>query len=161
VPDEGGSAPPPHASLYLGVSAKMHAMAAAATCPETRQDFRHLAALYERLAARTAWRAQNSPSPPPVWRGACFNFEREAIAASAPSAPGVYVLWSGNCWIYVGESNNIQWRLIAHVDDESEWTTREAPRSFGFEVIPDPGQRVSYRNALIQVLAPTWRQLPR
>lgn len=145
----------PGVSVYLVAAAKLRARAAAAKSRETREEFERLAALYEKLAPISA-----SPPRSVAWQGIPFNYDRKTINTIAPSAPGVYILWRLDRWIYIGECLDLRCRLIAHMEGDNERITREAPRGFGFELIPSADQRVARRQALIRELAPACYPLP-
>jgi hypothetical protein len=85
--------------------------------------------------------------------GQRFSWNREAIVGSAPSLSGVYVIWSENRCVYVGESQNLQLRLMAHLGGDHEGITRAQPTSFSFEAVP-AGLRGPRQSALIFQLRP-------
>jgi predicted GIY-YIG superfamily endonuclease len=87
-----------------------------------------------------------------------FLFNRASILQHAPSASGVYGLWTATSWIYVGESNDIQRRLLEHFNGDNVLITRAAPTSFGFE-LSGAFQRVARQNALILELRPFCNQI--
>lgn len=88
------------------------------------------------------------------WIGKFFAFNLQTIEASAPSAPGIYVLWTHGRWIYVGETNNLRMRLVALVGGDNACISNELPTDFGFELIPTREQRAKRREALIRELVP-------
>lgn len=145
----------PGASVYLEAAAKLRVRAAAAKFSEARAEFERLAALYERLAPLSA-----APPFSSTWQGIPYNYNRETVTAIAPNAPGVYTLWSAARWIYVGECTDLQRRLLAHMEGDNEWITREAPKGFGFELIPNADKRVARQEALICELRPACDPLP-
>ncbi len=148
---------------YANLAEQLRAMAERAS-PESRVEFARLGALYGRLAARTIAGDYGQPSPPPLepYKGVMrlplqetyFHFSRESVATHVPNASGVYALWSQDCWIYVGESIDLQHRLLAHLSDDNARIAREHPTTFGFELIEDPVERVARQAALIRDLMP-------
>ena len=80
------------------------------------------------------------------------HFTREGILLSAPNASGVYALYNAG-WVYFGESNDIQRRLLEHLDEAGSAILRNAPTGFCFELV-GAQQRVARQNALI-ALYPT------
>ncbi len=145
----------PGVSVYLKVAANLRAWAAASKSRESRGEFERLAALYEKLAPLSA-----GPPRSAAWQGVPFNYDRKTITAIAPKAPGVYLLWRPDRWIYVGECLDLRSRLIAHAEGDDERIDQEAPRGFGFELITGADQRAARREALIRDLAPACTLLP-
>jgi hypothetical protein len=88
------------------------------------------------------------------WLGNFFVFTPDTIARLAPAAPGVYVLWKRERWVYVGATENIRRQLLALVAGENECVRREAPTDFGFEVIATPEHRNARCQGLARELAP-------
>jgi hypothetical protein len=141
--------------MYLEVAAKMRVMAAKAKSREAGVEFARLAVLYDRLAPLCAAIPKSS-----TWQGTSFHFDRQTVMAIAPNAPGVYALWRTDGWIYVGECHDVQRRLLAHSEGDNARIAREAPKGFGFELIPKLDQRVARLEALIRELAPICNLLP-
>lgn len=92
------------------------------------------------------------------WPGQGHSWNRATILSMAPSSSGVYLIWNSNRWIYVGESNDIQRRLLEHFDDKASCIARQAPGAFGFELV-NAGARVGRQNALIGQLRPACNQM--
>jgi predicted GIY-YIG superfamily endonuclease len=155
VSQDGRKFTAPGVSVYLEAAAKLRAQAATASSREARMEFERLAALYEKLAPNSA-----GPPRPLAWQGIPFNYDRKTIVTVAPTAPGVYILWRTDRWIYIGECLDLRDRLLAHMQGDNEWITREAPRGFGFELIPAAEQRAARREALIRELTPACNPLP-
>jgi len=82
-----------------------------------------------------------------------FHFTNAGILTSAPNKSGVYVIFNPQTWIYVGESGDIQGRLIQHLNGDNQRITRCAPAGFQFELFPAE-QRVARQNQLILQLDP-------
>lgn len=88
-----------------------------------------------------------------AWNGQGYAYNRDNIARTAPERSGVYLIWNQAGWIYVGESNNIQRRLLEHFNGDNACITRHAPTGFGFELV-DALLRVQRQNELILALSP-------
>jgi hypothetical protein len=52
----------------------------------------------------------------------------------APAVPGLYGISSAREWIYIGESENIQAALLAHLCATGEPLMKRQPTGFVFEV---------------------------
>ena len=55
------------------------------------------------------------------------------IHAFAPVASGVYGISNGREWVYIGEANNIQASLLAHLQEPNTPAMRLQPTGFVFE----------------------------
>jgi hypothetical protein len=73
-----------------------------------------------------------------------FHFTRESIVDNAPVCSGVYGLYNA-LWIYIGEAENIQHKLLEHLanDTHESWNGHYRPSGFAFEIVPaeDRGRR--------------------
>jgi predicted GIY-YIG superfamily endonuclease len=78
-------------------------------------------------------------------------YDRATILATAPSSSGVYALYDANRFIYIGEGQDIQARLLAHFNGDNACITRSQPTGFVFELSP-ANQRVARQDALIAQL---------
>lgn len=87
------------------------------------------------------------------WAGNRLPWDRSAILLEVPNASGVYALWRLGTWIYVGESYDLQRRLLQHFHGSEPCIVREAPTSFGFELLSPVG-RLSRQRALVLELRP-------
>ena len=74
-------------------------------------------------------------------------FNRAGILQSAPNASGTYALYNTG-WVYFGESNGIQRRLLEHLTEAGTCILRNAPTGFVFE-LGNATQRVARQNQLI------------
>jgi predicted GIY-YIG superfamily endonuclease len=73
-------------------------------------------------------------------------FSIRSIQAHAPAASGVYGISNSREWIYIGQSDDIQGRLIEHL---SELTLRQrGPTGFVYEMC-EPHDRTVRQNRLI------------
>ena len=82
-----------------------------------------------------------------------FPYNRFSILATAPRGSGVYAIFTPQQWIYVGESVNIQARLLRHLNGDNACITRFAPTGFQYERWPKH-QRVARQDELIRALNP-------
>jgi excinuclease UvrABC nuclease subunit len=79
-------------------------------------------------------------------------FTETSILKNAPAASGVYGLSNAREWIFVGESDNLQNRLLAHLRGaDPAWV--HAPTGFTYE-LSRPADRLGRQNRLVQELAP-------
>ena len=79
-----------------------------------------------------------------------FIFTEASIRMSAPAASGVYVIYDAQGkYIYFGESNDVQRRLLEHLNDAGTCIKRNGPANFAFEVVA-ANLRVSRQDALIR-----------
>lgn len=93
------------------------------------------------------------------WGGKNFNWDRASIINNTPSASGVYAIWRPNQWIYVGETNDLQRRLLEHFDGGNHRITQASPTGFGFELVSGDAARINRQNALILELKPSANQI--
>lgn len=82
-----------------------------------------------------------------------YQFNEAAIKVYAPPRSGVYALYTGQQWVYVGESADIQARLLQHLGCHSPCISRMSPTTFSSELVP-AHQRVARRHRLILELRP-------
>jgi hypothetical protein len=80
----------------------------------------------------------------------CFarTFKAAAIRREAPPSSGVYGLSNARGWIYVGETDDIQARLLAHLEGPNPFAAHGAPTGFSFE-LSSPGQRIARQRQII------------
>lgn len=86
-----------------------------------------------------------------------FAWSHASIVANAPHASGVYCIYNQQQWIYVGESGDLQARLLEHFNGDNACITRNAPTGFQFELVA-ANQRVARQNQLIVALKPICNQ---
>ena len=72
----------------------------------------------------------------------------------APSASGVYTIYSPQQWVYVGESDDIRQSLFRLLNESSAWMERFGPLSFSFEPLPR-AERAACQAGLVEQLNPT------
>jgi hypothetical protein len=85
--------------------------------------------------------------------GDTYPFTFEAVREEAPSASGVYSIYTAERWIYVGQGDDIRQSLFRHLNEPSACIKRFGPLSFSFELAPAT-ERVSRQQALIAELKP-------
>ena len=78
-----------------------------------------------------------------------MGFSQQDIVASATAASGVYAIYNAHRSIYFGESNDIQRRLLEHLNDRASSIMQNAPAGFQFELAGNTAQRVQVQNRLI------------
>jgi excinuclease UvrABC nuclease subunit len=73
-------------------------------------------------------------------------------------ASGVYALFKqGVRWVYIGESGDIQSRLLGHLSGDNQCINQQAPDGFQFEYWASD-RRVARQNELIRALRPVCNQ---
>jgi hypothetical protein len=77
-----------------------------------------------------------------------------AVRTYAPIASGVYGLSNAREWIYIGETDNIQNALLAHLQDPLTTIMKRQPTGFVFEVC-DAAHRLSRHDRLVLEYEPT------
>ena len=80
-------------------------------------------------------------------------FTEISILKNAPAASGVYGLSNAREWIYVGESDNLQLRLLAHLRKMEPAIAAQAPTGFTYELCL-PTDRIGRQNRLVLELEP-------
>ena len=80
----------------------------------------------------------------------CFAraFKAAAVLREAPPRSGVYGLSNALGWIYVGETDNIQAQLLAHLEEPHAFAANGAPTGFSFE-LASPNERVARQRQII------------
>jgi excinuclease UvrABC nuclease subunit len=89
------------------------------------------------------------------WTGSGrFSFTESAILATAPRSSGIYALFNEGQWIYIGEGQDIEARLLQHRrDSHNQCVNRYSPAYFAFEAVEE-WRRVSRQDQLILELRP-------
>ena len=87
------------------------------------------------------------------WRNRGFTYSAASIFKHAPNASGVYAIFREGLWIYVGETEDIRRRLLAHLAGENPCIARYLPTGFSFELWP-AGERSERYNDLASELSP-------
>jgi excinuclease UvrABC nuclease subunit len=84
-------------------------------------------------------------------------WSESSIKANAPQSSGVYAIYSA-VWIYIGEADDIQRKLLQHWDGDNVYITCAVPTAFAFEVC-NLAERVRRHVALIARFQPLCNQL--
>ncbi len=90
-------------------------------------------------------------------KGNQYPYNETSIRANAPARSGVYVIDSASAWIYVGESANIEDRLIDHHDGhstQSDCIDRWDPATFDYELVSGRDARRQRQDELIETFKP-------
>jgi len=69
----------------------------------------------------------------------CFarTFKSAAVLREAPPRSGIYGLSNALGWIYVGETDNIQAQLLAHLEEPRSLVGYGVPTGFSFPAMAD------------------------
>ena len=84
---------------------------------------------------------------------AARSFTAVSIQKNAPDCSGVYALTNSREWIFVGEANNIQARLMEHLAETGTSLTARMPTGFTFEIC-SPANRLGRRAQLVREFSP-------
>lgn len=91
------------------------------------------------------------------WKGTeKFPLGTFTVLEKSPPEPGVYALYAGRKWVYVGQSENIQLRLLRHLNGPDPCIITHDVTSFAYELVPADG-RVSRQEELIVECRPACR----
>jgi len=88
-----------------------------------------------------------------------YAFGYRAVSEQAPSASGVYTIYTSQLWLYVGESDDIRQSLFHHLNEPGGCLARRGPLSFSFERVP-AAQRPARHRALVSLLGPECPSTP-
>jgi len=77
-----------------------------------------------------------------------------AVHAYAPATSGVYGISNAREWIYIGEADNIQGDLLAHLQQRGSSLMKRQPTGFVFEVC-DGVRRPARQDRLVLEYEPT------
>ena len=88
-------------------------------------------------------------------------FSTESVQRDAPACSGVYGLSDAGQWIYVGETGNIQDRLLELLEEKSTFAFLggRTPTGFSFEICPSGG-RIARQDRLVHELEPIVNRRP-
>jgi hypothetical protein len=62
-----------------------------------------------------------------------YRLARDLVLSKAPTGPGVYAIYSASSWIYIGETDNVQLRLLEHLEDTKHCMHRYPGLHFSWE----------------------------
>jgi hypothetical protein len=85
--------------------------------------------------------------------GNTYPFTFEAVREKAPSASGMYTIYTAERWIYVGDSDDIRQSLFGHLNEPGASMNQFGPLSFSFELEP-AAERKARQQTLIAELKP-------
>jgi hypothetical protein len=69
--------------------------------------------------------------------GETYAWGFRAVQDKAPSAAGLYAIFTSRRWLYVGESDDIRQSLFQCLNDPAAgWRAEHRPLSFAFEIAP-------------------------
>lgn len=93
------------------------------------------------------------------WRGSNgIPYTTLYVKRNAPSQSGVYVLYGPAApVVFVGESADIQARLLEHLDRDDDGIAQHAPSLFAYELVPLQSERLARVRALTLELHPLCR----
>ncbi len=80
-------------------------------------------------------------------------FMLTAVHTYAPNTSGVYGMPNAAEWVYIGETDDIQGALLAHLRQSGTPQMKRLPTGFVFEVC-DPAARLSRQDRLISEYEP-------
>ena len=86
-----------------------------------------------------------------------FAFTETKITQIAPTGSGVYGILNSEKWIYVGETNNLQRRLLEHLNETGTCIKKAGPTLFTWES-SEAANRVTRQDNLILELKPACNQ---
>ena len=93
------------------------------------------------------------------WAGTqVWPFTKHGILANTPNASGVYALWTGETWVFIGESNDILRRLLELFVSPRPCLAKYVRLVFGYELVSTEAQRVARQDQLIRELVPACNQ---
>src|SRR5579875_2945810 len=81
------------------------------------------------------------------------SFTQASIRSNAPAASGVYGLASAREWIFIGETNDIQARLLEHLEETDTELAYRKPSGFVFEMC-SASDRTRRQDVLVRQLEP-------
>jgi hypothetical protein len=85
-------------------------------------------------------------------------FKSGSVQMYAPVASGVYGISNAREWIFIGEAEDIQGALLAHLQDASTSVMKRDPTGFVFEVC-DHARRPARQDRLVFEYEPTCNRL--
>jgi len=65
-----------------------------------------------------------------------FAYTPASVRQNAPAASGVYAIFTAHTWIYIGESRDIQARLLQHLNGDNPCVAGSGATLFSFELVP-------------------------
>lgn len=87
-------------------------------------------------------------------------FSIGSVRAHAPAASGVYGISNAREWIYIGQTDNIQGKLLDHLSEANSLLKKRGPTGFAFELC-EASIRTSRQDRLVLEYEPIVNRLPR
>jgi hypothetical protein len=87
------------------------------------------------------------------WSGNHLPWSLSEILFHVPGTSGVYAIWRQDTVVYVGETNDLQRRLLEHFKGSNPCIGRQNPTSFGFE-LSTPAARLARHESLVREMRP-------
>lgn len=87
------------------------------------------------------------------WNSKTHPWSYASVVSNVPHLSGVYAIWNHSQCIYVGETQDLQRRLLAHLQGDNPCIAKSQPTAFNFEAVP-AGLRGTRQSALIFQLRP-------
>jgi hypothetical protein len=81
------------------------------------------------------------------------SFTVPSVRNNAPESSGVYGLSNAREWIFIGETSNIQARLMEHLEETDTALANRRPTGFTFEKC-SPADRIYRQDALVRQFEP-------
>ena len=92
------------------------------------------------------------------WAGThVWPFTKDGTLANTLNASGVYALWTGETWVYIGESDILR-RLLELFGSPRPCIAKYVRLVFGYELVSTEAQRVARQDQLIRELVPACNQ---
>lgn len=92
------------------------------------------------------------------WQGTKkYAFGIFTVLEKSPTQSGVYALFTGDEWVYIGAARNIQVHLLTHLNGPDPCILRHHATSFAYETVPAEAL-VARQEALIQEFRPVCRE---
>ena len=85
-------------------------------------------------------------------------FKTSSIRNHAPVAPGVYGISNSREWLYIGQSDNIQGELLAHLEQTGSALLSRDPKGFVYELCVS-GVRAGRHQRLVTEYSPVCNRL--
>ncbi len=89
-----------------------------------------------------------------AWRGSNrFGFNEAWVRIYAPAGSGVYAIYAGERWLYIGETESIRDDLLRHLAGEISCVAQQKPTHFAFQSV-SAGDRAARQQELIAEYRP-------
>jgi predicted GIY-YIG superfamily endonuclease len=88
------------------------------------------------------------------WRNVrSFLYNPASVRQNTPAASGVYGIFTAHEWIYIGETTDVQARLLQHLNGDHPCISKSGATAFSFELAPE-SRRVARYSALVREYLP-------